>query len=111
MRNYLVENPFFSEDLKYFARQQPIWGGIILNDNSPLTEPLNIAVMKLRERAVIDQLIKKWIGPKLRSRSQVDTMVLGAGQVIMLILVMGAAVVAAILVYCVEYTYTFSMKR
>ena len=92
--------------MRFFARQRPIWGGLILNDNSPLTEPLNLAMMKMRERGVMDQLQNKWIGRKLKSRSQVDTMVLGAGQVIMLILVMGSAVTTALFIFCAEYAWT-----
>ena len=46
IRNYLKDNPAYNEDLQYFAKQRPFWGGLILNKNSPLTEAFNQAIAK-----------------------------------------------------------------
>ena len=105
LRNYFNANPFFHQNLYFFARQRPFFGGLITTKISPLSPIFKRVATLLRERSVTDKIIKAWVGKKLRSTTEVEKMVVGVGQVVLAMVVMGAVVGVALVFLCVEITW------
>ena len=92
LRSFFNSNPFFHQKLRYLARQKQFFGGVITTKNSPLWPIFKKGATLLRERSLTDKIIKAWVGKELKATTEVEKMVVGAGQVVLVILVMGAAI-------------------
>ena len=110
LRSFFDKNPFFHQKLRYLARQKPFFGGVITTKNSPLWPIFKKGTTLLRERSLMDKMIRSWVGKELKATADVEKMVVGAGQVVLVILVMGAAIIMAGVFFCAEITWSLSSR-
>ena len=75
---------------------------LILPKNSPLTPILKIAAAKSVESGELEKFINNWTGPKLRDRSDPDLKVLNIEQVLLVVVLLFAAIVASFFCFVME---------
>lgn len=102
LRGYFQDNPFHQQNLKIFAQQKPQFQSIIFPSNSPMKAVFQLGSLILRESGAEEKLLAQWEGPEVSSSSGVDKMVLEPGQVILVYIIMGGALVVSAITLGIE---------
>ncbi|TRY67601.1 hypothetical protein TCAL_05368 [Tigriopus californicus] len=102
LRGYFQDNPFHQQNLKIFAQQKPQFQSIIFPSNSPLRAVFQSGSLILRENGAEEKLLAQWEGPEVSSSGGVDKMVLEPGQVILVYIIMGGALLVSFITLGIE---------
>jgi hypothetical protein len=109
LKSYFKKNPFRQQKLKVFAKSQPQPAGIVVELNSPLTPILRAASTALAEAGIKDSLLEEWEGTSIPQNTEVETVVLTSGQIILVFLVILFFFGCSILILFCEIKYKIFM--
>ena len=98
---YFLEHPL-EQNLKLFDRGRPNDNGFIITKDSPLGPILKFALTKMVEEGIAQREANKFVGPEIE-RSSTGTMVLSAGQVILIYVVTGILMVLSVTILLFEH--------
>ena len=107
LRGFFRENPFFHQGLKVFGREKSVFNAIIFTKNSPVAPVFRAGLRRLRERGVLQQLEQDWMGLAIESRTEFGKLVLSPGQVVLVYVIMGVAVIGAIVALILELFWKY----
>ena len=104
LRQFYKQNPSEPRPNSEISTSNDNTENFILTKNSPLTPIFAAGSMELYETGVMKILKEKWMGKKLESKvsDPLHTVVLDLGQMVMVFLLLGAAIILSIIILAIE---------
>ena len=105
-RLYFKENPSEIRPTT-IPFQEMFHENLVLTHNSPLYPYLSEVALEMHEKGIFNILERRWYGKRLKQESvtSLHTVVLGIGQMILIYLMLGIAIVVSILVMAIEILF------
>jgi hypothetical protein len=102
LKGYFKDNPFRQQQLKVFAKGKSEYFNQIFPWNSPLKPILQKATNRFIESGTADYMSKAWEGNDIPSKTAAETMILSAGQVVLVFFIMACTFICAGMVFLCE---------
>lgn len=105
IRGFFQENPFHVQSVEMVKAKNVFFNGLILTKNSPLSPSFRYHINKLKEIGILDALLVQWLGKEVVSKTEVNKLVLGSGQMVLGFWLMMGAFICSTVVFLMEKSY------
>ena len=103
LKGFFQANPFKSQKLKVISsKKSALYNGVIFPKNSPLVPIFKMGVRNLAETGVLNNMLIKDEGEDIVSSSEIETLTLSVGQVMLGLWLMVVALVSSISMFGFE---------